>query len=503
MRTLPWLVAALALAAPACGASERGAEEPEENEEGDGGDSGSGWIDPSHGIPEPKQPSATLADATDNPDAPVVVIEGGTVLTATGEEFSPGTVILEDGAIEYVGDPVDTPEADVVIDADGRYVTPGLIDTHSHIGVYAEPSVDAHHDGNEMTGPSTPEVRARYGDWPQDPSIPRARAGGVTTALVLPGSANLVGGRGFTAIMRPGASADDVAFPGAPPTLKMACGENPKRVYGEKGGPQTRMAEYAQFRQLFHEAAEYRAGWRTYRKERAAWELERKRASRGDDDVEARKAPAAPARDLGMDTLARVLDGEVLVQIHCYRAAEIRALVAVSDELGFPIRAFHHALGAYKVRDELIDRDISISTWADWWGFKMEAFDGIEENAALFEAAGGRPVIHSDSAIGIQRLNQEAAKAMYAGRRAGVDVDASDALRWITANAAWTLGIEEVTGTLEEGKRADVVVWNRDPMSVYALADVVIQGGEIAYERDDGRRPTDFELENAAEEESR
>jgi imidazolonepropionase-like amidohydrolase len=173
-------------------------------------------------------------------------------------------------------------------------------------------------------------------------------------------------------------------------------------------------------------------------------------------------------------------------------------MVAIADEFGFPIRSFHHALEAYKVRDLLAERGIAVNTWADWWGFKMEALDGIPENAAFVTEAGGRAAIHSDSSIGIQRLNQEAAKAMHAGRRAGIDITEDQALRWITAIPAWVLGLDQVTGTLEVGKRADVVVWSHNPFSVYAKADLVIQGGELAYDRAAGAAETDFELGNSA-----
>ncbi len=462
------------------------------------------WDDPAADYPrEPERPGDLRAAV--NPSAPTIAIVGATILTASGERIENGTILLEGGAIAKLGDNVAVPDGARVIDGKGRTVTPGIIDTHSHIGVYASPGVTAHADGNEAIAASTPYARAEYGYWPQDPAITRALAGGVTAAQVLPGSANLIGGRGMIVAMRPGRVVDEVKFPGAPATIKMACGENPKRVYGDKGGPQTRMGEYAVFRQLFQQAAEYRAKQSAYRRARQLWldkqararELESRPSSRG-KKVKAEPAPEPPPRDFGLETLAGVLSGEVLVHIHCYKAPELREMVKIADEFGFRIRSFHHALEAYKVRKLLVDHDIAISTWADWWGFKMEAFDGIPENAALFEEAGGRPIIHSDSSIGIQRLNQDAAKAMYAGRAAGIDISEDRALRWVTANPAWALGIDDVTGTLEAGKRADVVVWSASPFSVYAKPDVVIVGGEIAYERSAGLTPTDFELGNSA-----
>lgn len=457
------------------------------------------WTDPESFLPNGVKASATSPkEALSNPDAPLIAITNGTVMTAAGEVFAPGIVVLKGGAIEAVGKMRTPPDGAQVIDATGRFVTPGLIDTHSHIGVYSSPNVASHQDGNEAVGPVTPYARAEYGYWPGDPAITRARAGGVTTALVLPGSANLIGGRGASVIMRPGVKGEDVMFPGAPATIKMACGENPKRVYGEKGGPQTRMGLYAKFRETFHKGAAYAAKKARYKVSRKKWQARRQKAqSMSGKKPPAEAAPEPPAIDLGLETIAGIINGDVLVQIHCYRSDELRQMVAIADEFGFKIRSFHHALEAYKVRDVLIKHGTSISTWADWWGFKMEAFDGIPENAALYTESGGRTVIHSDSSIGIQRLNQEAGKAMWSGRNAGIAITDDQALRWVTSNPAWVLGLSAVIGSLEVGKRADVVVWNRSPFSVYSRADLVVQGGEVTFRRESGVAPTDFELGNS------
>ncbi len=467
------------------------------------------WADPAAGWQRTAHPYAANADPRVNPDAPAIVIRNATILTATGQRFDGGAIMMEGGSIKYVGkDAPAMPAGATVIDATGKFVTPGIIDAHSHIGVYSVPKASAQQDGNEMVAPVTAQARAEYGYFSQDPSITRATAGGVTSALILPGSANMVGGRAVVVQMIPGRSMDEVVFPGAPPSVKMACGENPKRVYGEKGGPQTRMGLYAAFRDAFQKAAEYDVQWREYRRSYALWQKKRARAAeleaaaaaagKKNARVAAEVAPTMPAFDAGLDTLAAILHGKVLVQIHCYRAGELREMVRLSQEFGFPIRSFHHALEAYKVRDLLIANDIAINTWADWWGFKMEAFDGIPQNAALFAESGGRSVIHSDSEIGIQRLNQEAAKAMWAGRHAGIDISEDQALRWITLNPAWVAGIDAVTGSLEVGKRADVVIWDRDPFSVYARAENVFVGGELAFDREAGLAPTDFELGNSA-----
>ncbi len=413
--------------------------------------------------------------------APPVLIVGAAVLTAAGDRYDPGWLLMSGGLIEDLGGG-DPPEADgaVVIDAAGAYLTPGLIDTHSHLGVYPSPRAGAHNDGNEATAPITAGVWAEHAFWPQDPGLERAVAGGVTTLQVLPGSANLVGGRGVVLHALPQRGSRAMRLEGAPETVKMACGENPKRVYADKGGPSTRMGNLRGQRQAFADAAAYQAAWDHWA------------ATRGEDDS---GGDPPPARDLDMETLAGVLRGEILPQIHCYRADDMLNMLQLADEFGFQIRGFHHALEAYKIRDVLAEAGVSASTWADWWGFKLEAWDGIPENAALLTRAGVRAVIHSDSAEGIQRLNQEAAKAMAAGRRAGIPVSEDEALRWITWNAAWTLGVEDQVGSLEPGKRADVVLWDASPFSVYARAERVWIDGALRYDRARSGEPwSDFEL---------
>ena len=453
------------------------------------------WKDPAAALPKvTPRPARDRRAALVEARAPVIAIRDATIMTATGKTIAGGTIVLAGGAITALGDATTAiPQGARVVDGKGKFVTPGIIDAHSHIGVYAAPSARAHDDGNEASAPVTAQARARYAYWPQDPQIARAVQGGVTSALILPGSANLIGGEGFTVVMRPGRTTDEVAFPGAPPTLKMACGENPKRVYKEKSGPNTRMGAYAAFRAAFHEARAYLAKQLAYAHEHERW-LEQKQKAAGGKPGEVKEAPEPVAVDLKLETLASVLRKEALVQIHCYKSSDIAEMVALADEFGFDIRSFHHALEAYKVRDLLVAKNIAINTWADWWGFKLEAFDGIPENAALFHEQGGRPTIHSDSAIGIQRLNQETAKAMAAGRAAGIDISEDTALRWVTANPAWVLGIDDVTGTLEVGKRADVVVWSGSPLSVYSRTELVVAGGLVTYDRTQGLSPSDFEL---------
>ena len=203
-----------------------------------------------------------------------------------------------------------------------------------------------------------------------------------------------------------------------------------------------------------------------------------------------------PERDLNLETLVGALEGKILVHVHCYRSDDMLNMMQLADEMGFQIRSFHHGVEAYKIRDLLAEHEISVSTWADWWGFKLEAYDGIEETPAMLAEAGARAIIHSDSSRGIQRLNQEAAKAMTAGRRQGIEITPEQALEWITINAAWALGVHEQTGSLEVGKMADVVVWSGNPFSVYSHADQVYIDGLLRFDRSESEtpRPSDFEL---------
>jgi imidazolonepropionase-like amidohydrolase len=418
------------------------------------------------------------------PSEPTLILNA-TILTGTGERIDGGKLLMADGRIEQLGgDPL--VEGARVIDAAGRWVTPGLIDAHSHLGVYPSPSVEAHSDGNEMTAPVTAQVWAEHSIWPQDPGFARALAGGVTALQVLPGSANLVGGRGVVLKNVPSVTYQGMKFPGAPHTLKMACGENPKRVYGQRNmAPSTRMGNVAGYRAEWAAAQKYIRDWQDY---------ERKAADNGKSgDREA----VMPARDLKLETLAGVLRGEILVHMHCYRADEMMTVLDMAREFDYRVSAFHHGVEAYKIADELAAAGVCGALWADWWGFKAEAYDGIQENIALVDRpAGGCAIVHSDSSEGIQRLNQEAAKAMARGQRVGFDIPRERAIRWITANPARSLGILEQTGTLEPGKMADVVIWNGDPFSVYARADQVFVDGALVYDRANAafQPRSDFEL---------
>jgi imidazolonepropionase-like amidohydrolase len=417
------------------------------------------------------------------PAADRVALVGATVLTAAGDEIANGTVLMEGGKIAAVGASLAVPDGYRAVDARGKWVTPGVIDAHSHLGAWAQPeSVDAHNDVNEMTDPNTAQVWVEHSVWPQDPGFDAAREAGVTAMMILPGSGNLFGGRSVTLKNVPSVTMQGMKFPGAPYGLKIACGENPKRVYGAKGrSPATRMGNVAGYRKAWIDAQDYARRW-------DKWET-------------AGRTGEAPKRDLQLETLAGVLKGEILVQNHCYRADEMANMIDISREFGFKIRTFHHANEAYKIAPLLAKEDICVATWASWWGYKMEVYDAIEENAALVHAAGGCAIIHSDDPILIQRLNQEAAAALSAAWRAGIRISKADAIRWFTANPAKALGIADRVGTLEPGKNADVVLWSHDPFSIYARAEKVWIDGGIVLDRTDARyrRHSDFLLGQSGE----
>ena len=417
--------------------------------------------------------------------SPTLLLKNANIYDGEGNEFLGYDLLIKNGKIEAIGFDLDTrTENAIEYDLSGMWVTPGIIDLHSHMGVYSAPGVKSSSDGNESTSPVTADVWAEHSVWTQDPQFSLALQGGVTTFHVLPGSANLIGGRGTTFKNVQSNTVQGMKYPDAPHSLKMACGENPKRVYGSRRqAPSTRMGNVAGYRKAWIKASKYKQNMNSYESK----------------SVEAKEIVSPPTRDLEMDTLAGVLDGEILVQNHCYRAEEMAMMIDIAKEFGYKITAFHHAVEAYKIADLLADNDICGALWADWWGFKHEAYDMVQENIAIIDQArngSGCAVVHSDDAIGIQHLNQEAAKALAAGNRAGFNISKARAMRWITSNPAKAAGIEKTTGSLVKGKNADVVIWNKNPFSVYAIAQKVFIDGNLMFDRQDlsSKPVSDFDL---------
>ncbi|WP_238147179.1 amidohydrolase [Rhizorhabdus dicambivorans] len=430
--------------------------------------------------PEPRLAPGYLADPYPStyqryPGVPTMVANV-TIYDGEGGRIDRGSVLFADGKIVQVGQQIVPPAGATVIDGTGKWVTPGIIDVHSHLGASAAPRIQALSDHNEETSPVTANVWVEHSVWPQDPGFGRALMnGGVTTLQILPGSANLVGGRSVVLKNVYARTTRAMKFPDAPYGLKMACGENPKRVYGAKGRePSTRMGEVAVDRATWAKAVEYKRKWDKYE----------------------RDGGESPARDIGLDTLAGVLAGNIRLHTHCYRADEMANFIGMSAEFGYHVAAFHHAVEAYKIADLLKANGICAAVWADWYTFKMESYDGIPENLALLQKEGACAVIHSDDKNSIQHLNQEVAKAQTAGRTIGVDIPDEMAWEWLSINPARVLGIADRTGSLKPGKMADVVLWNGNPLSVYSRPERVWIDGALLFDANDPKlRPvSDFEL---------
>lgn len=384
-----------------------------------------------------------------------VLIKNAVVMTVTHGNIKNGSVYVKDGKIVAVGENVQAPSTARVIDAGGRYLTPGLVDSHSHIAL--------DDDVNEATSPITPQMMMIDAFDYQDKSIYRILAGGVTTSMLLHGSANMIGGQAVVIKHKYGAGRDAMLFPGAPRSIKFASGENPKRTYGgRKELPSTRMGNFAVQREALTQARDYMHEWDDYNAKVKA----------GDSGVK------QPKHDLKLEALADVLRGKLMVQIHCYRADEFLTEMAMAREFGYKIRAFHHALEAYKVPEKLAAEGVAIATFSDWWGYKHEAFDAIPWNAVLSMRKGVRVAIKSDSDDYARRLNQEAAKTMRYG---GATED--EALRMITLNPAWIVGVDDRVGSIDVGKDADLVIWEGYPLSSYGMPDKVLIDGDIYFDR--------------------
>ena len=389
---------------------------------------------------------------------PAIAIRGATILTVTKGTIPRGTIVLRGGKIEAVGASVAVPPGAQVVEADGRFVSPGIIDAHSHI------AADSINEGGTTVSSMTGIEDVLD---PTDINIYRDLAGGLTVANVLHGSANPIGGKNAVIKLRWGKTrARDLLFEGAMPGIKFALGENPKdmRQFGQQGPrryPITRPGVEFVIRDAFTRAKAYQKSWQDY---------ERRRAD-GEDLL-------APRRDLQLEPLVEILEGKRLVHAHGYRADEMLMLLRLAEEMGFKIATFQHVLEGYKIAKEMAAHGAGASTFSDWWGYKVEVVDAIPHNAALMVRKGVLVSINSDSAEHARRLNSEAAKSIKWG---GLSED--EAFSLVTINPAKQLRIDDRVGSLEPGKDADVVVWSHHPLSSYAIADRVYIDGTLYYDR--------------------
>ncbi|HEV7645539.1 MAG TPA: amidohydrolase family protein [Pyrinomonadaceae bacterium] len=387
-----------------------------------------------------------------------ILIRNATVLTATRGTLLNTDLLLQNGKIAKIGKNLTAPANAVVIDATGKFVSPGIIDCHSHT------MLDAINEGSFVI---TSMTRVRDVLNPTDVDLYRALAGGVTALNVLHGSANSIGGQNSVVKIKWGHPVEDFLIPDAPLGIKFALGENPKRTHFTQPGvtpryPRTRMGVMESIRDAFTRARNYKNEWDDYRA----------KLTRGD------KLAVPPRKDLELEPIVEILEGKRYVHCHGYRAEEYLALLRLAEEFGFRIRTLQHGLEAYKIAPEIAKHGAGVSIFTDSWGYKIEAYDAIPYNAAILWKNGVKVSINSDSNERMRRLNLDAAKVMKYG-----GVPEEDALKMITWNPAFQLGIDKRTGSLEVGKDADVVIWSAHPFSVYAHADVTLVEGEVLFDR--------------------
>jgi imidazolonepropionase-like amidohydrolase len=395
--------------------------------------------------------SSSAAPAASVPD---MLIRGGTILTVTHGDIQNGSILIHNGKIAQIGQNISAPAGATVIDATGKYVMPGIIDPHSHLALDG--------DVNEATSPITPSMNMLDAFVNTDKGLYQALAGGVTSLLLLHGSANMIGGQAVVIKNKFGLSREQMLFPNAPRSIKFASGENPKRVYGSRNQlPSTRMGNFEVQREALQQAKEYMKEWDDYNA----------KVKNGEKDLK------APKRDLKLEALADVLRGKLLVQIHCYRSDEMLTEMAMAREFGYHVRAFHHALESYKVADKIAAEGVAVATWPDWWGYKDEAWDAQPWNAVMTMRHGVRVALKSDSNDVVRRLNQDAGKVMRYG-----GATEEEALKMITLNPAWIIGVDDRVGSLDVGKDGDITIWDKYPLSSYARVDKAIIDGEVYFD---------------------
>lgn len=395
-------------------------------------------------------------------DAPSsVLIQNATVHTVTNGTLEATDVLVQDGVIASIGTDLDAPNGVATYDASGMHLMPGIIDAHSHIAIS---------DVNEATRPVTAQVGVGDVLDPYDLNLYRALAGGVTTSHVMHGSANVIGGRNETIKHRYGMTHPEaLRMEGAPRTIKFALGENPTRVHGQGSDvvPRTRMGVESVIREALTEAQRYRALQTAH--------------ENGD-------RPAPPPHSERLEMLADILDGDLMVHAHSYRADEIMMLMNVLGDFGVDDITFQHANEGFKVAPELADFGASASIFSDWWAYKFEVYYSTAYNAAVLTRNGVNTSINSDSPDLNRHLYHQAAKAQRYG-----ELSDDEALALITINPARQLGIADRVGSIEPGKDADLALFSDHPLSVYAVPQRTYVDGVVRFDRNDD--PDDMRLQ--------
>lgn len=393
-----------------------------------------------------------------------LLIRGGTVLTITNGDLPDTDVLIRNGKIAEIGQNLEAPAGVRVIDAQGRFVMPGIIDAHSHMGI--------DRGINEGSRSVVPEVRIADVIKHDDPAFFTALAGGITTIHTMHGSANSIGGQNEAIKLKWGRPWEELVIEEAPMTLKLALGENVRRSSSDDPTryPRSRSGVAEVFRESFQQARNYLNAWEAYEAEKASWD----RANRGSRGL----APLPPKRDLQLEALADALTGKSILRVHAYRADEMMMMMEVADEFGIPPGVFEHALDAYKIAPEVARYGWATSVFADSWGYKIEAYEAIPFKMAIHYAAGVRTSINSDSAERVRRLYQEAARGVKYG-----GVPENECLKMITINPAMDVGIGDLVGSIEVGKDGDIAIFNDYPLHTPARVEMTIIEGEVFFDR--------------------
>ena len=391
-----------------------------------------------------------------------LLLKNGNIITVTGETIKGGDILIEGTKIARIGKELQGNSQTQMVDLAGKWVIPGIIDSHSHIAI--EGGV------NEMGNLITSEVDIKDVIWPEDMNIFYALAGGVTTVHTMHGSANSIGGRGIVLKLRWGKSGEEMIFEGAPLTIKWALGENPKRTNlsapGMERYPKTRMGVEASIRLEFEKARDYMQAWEEYDKNFKQAQKMKK------------PAPLPPKKDCRLEVIADVLKGKYWIRCHAYQSEEMHSIMKLCDEYKVKLACFEHGLEGYRITNELVKYGVAVSGFADFWGYKWEAYNTMPQAAALMAQRGVLTAINSDDAERMRRLFHDAAKTMRFGGLSEIE-----ALKTITINPAIILGIDEWTGTIEEGKDADLAVFNRHPFDPYTICEMTLVDGDVLFDR--------------------
>ncbi len=411
-----------------------------------------------------------------------ILFTNGNIITVEGDTIKGGDILLKGSKIAKIGKGLKADSKTKVVNLDGKWVMPGIIDSHSHIAIEG----GVNEGGNLITS----EVDIKDVIWSEDMNIFYALAGGVTSVHTMHGSANSIGGRGIVLKLRWGKSAEEMIFKGAPPTIKWALGENPKQsnffAIGPARYPKTRMGVEASIRREFEKAKDYMRDWQDYD---AKAKLAKKKK---------KPVPLPPKKNYRLEVIAETLNGKYWIRCHAYQAEEMLSIMKLCKEYGVKLVCFEHGLEGYRITNELVKYGVAVSTFADFWSYKWEAFKTMPHAVVLMAQRGVLTAVNSDDAERMRRLFHDAAKAMRFGGLSEIE-----AFKTITLNPAIILGIDKMTGTLAVGKDGDLAIFSRHPFDPYTICEMTVVDGEILFDRAqylEARKKAEEEREKKEEE---